>query len=75
MRFWSDPGRQKDAHGQVSPDHFGARFRPKNRKNVIQKGMQNSMPKKYRKLMANGSQNDAKMDAKIYENSCFSEKG
>ena len=27
------------------------------------------MPKKYRKLMAKGSQNDAKMDAKIIEKS------
>ena len=54
---------------------FWEPFSVKNRKNVIQKGMQNSMPKKYRKLMAKGSQNDAKMDAKICENSDFSEKG
>ena len=33
------------------------------------------MPKKYRKLIAKGSLNDAKMDTKIDENSYFSEKG
>ena len=54
---------------------FWRPFWAKNRKNVIRKGMQNSMPKKYRKLMAKGSQNDAKMDAKIFEKSYFSEKG
>ena len=57
------------------PGPFWEPFSVKNRKNVIQKGMQNSMPKKYRKLMAKGSQNDTKIDAKIDENSYFSEKG
>ena len=33
------------------------------------------MPKKYRKMMLKGYQNDAKMDAKIYDFSCFFEKG
>ena len=33
------------------------------------------MPKKYWKLVAKGSQNDAKMENKINENSYFSEKG
>ena len=32
------------------------------------------MPKKYRKFIAKGSQNEAKMDIKINENSYFSEK-
>ena len=41
----------------------------------IQKGMQKSMPKKYWKVMPKGYQNDAKMETKIFENSCFSEKG
>ena len=50
-------------------------FSTKSRKNGIQKGMQNSMPKKYRKLMPNGYQNDAKMETKIDEHSYFSEKG
>ena len=54
---------------------FWEPFSVKNRKKVIEKGMQNSIPKKYRKLMPKGFQNDAKIDAKIYENSYFSEKG
>ncbi len=33
------------------------------------------MPKKYRNIMAKWCQNDTKMDAQIYENSSFSEKG
>jgi len=41
----------------------------------MKKGMQNSISKKYRKLMPKGFQNDTKIDAKIYENSYFSEKG
>ena len=33
------------------------------------------MPKKYRKMMPKSSENDAKMDAKIGDLSCFFEKG
>ena len=46
-----------------------------NPKKGIKKGMQKSMPKKYWKLMPKGFQNDTKIDAKINENSYFSEKG
>ena len=60
-RFWAVLGRFLG--GQ--PQKFGSHFRQKNRKKCIQKDIQKSMPKKYRKLMPNGSQNEAKMDAKI----------
>ena len=43
--------------------------------NGMKKGMQNSISKKGRKLMPKGFYNEAKIDAKIYENSYFSEKG
>ena len=52
---------------------LGAIF-DQNSKKGIQKGMQNSMLKKYRKLMAKGSQNDAKMEAKIFDFQAFSKK-
>ena len=64
-RSWAPKG-----YSHVSfPGPFWEPFSVKNRKHVIQEGMQNSMPKKYRKLMAKGSQNDTKMDAKINDSS------
>ena len=42
-------------------------FSTKTGKNGIQEGIHKSMPKKYWKLIAKGSQNDAKIDAKIDE--------
>ena len=76
-RFWNGPWA---VSGDPPPRHlflepFWEPFSTKSRKNCIQKGMQNSMSKKYRKLTAKAFQNDAKMDAKIIENSTFSEKG
>ena len=79
--FGAALGHQNAHHLQLFAHHLqllGAiwrAFSTKSRKNGIQKGMQNSMSEKYRKLMAKGSQNDAKMDAKIFENSYFSETG
>ena len=52
-------------------DHFWV----KNLKKGIQKRIQKSMPKKCRKMMPKGSQNDAKMDAKIMICSICSRKG
>ena len=52
---------------------FWRPFPIKNRKNGIQKIIQKSIPKKYRKMMPKGSQNDAKMDAKIEDFSFLSE--
>ena len=49
------------------PGPFWEPFSIKNRKNGIQKGIQKLMPKKHRKMMPKGSQNDAKMDAKMKE--------
>ena len=70
MRFWSGLWRPKGGHPGFMTIRSGSHFRPKivkNRKNVIQKSMQNSMLKKYRKLMAKGSQNETKMDAKTFK--------
>ena len=47
----------------------------KNRKRGIQKGIQKLMPKKHRKCMPKGFQNDAKMETQICDCSCFLEEG
>ena len=53
---------------------FWEPFSTKNRKNGIQKSIQKSMPKKYRKMMQKGSKMIRKY-AKIFDFSCFFEKG
>ena len=73
-RFWRAPGRQNGQCTDLNGPSWATIFDPKS-ENGIQKGIQKSMPKKYRKILAKGSQNDTKMDAKINENSYFSEKG
>ena len=75
--FGMAPGRSR---GHPPPGHlflepFWEPFSTKSHQKGMKKGMQNSISKKCRKLMPKGFQNDAKIDAKIYENSYFSEKG
>ena len=75
MQFWSDFVGQKAPNGRAarSCDHLFWRpvFLKLEKKKNIQKGMQNSMWKKYGKLMPNGFQNDAKIETKIDEFSYF----
>ena len=57
IRFWSVLGRQKLATCTIPRLSAGPIWEPfsiKNRKNGIQKGIDTSMPKKYRKLMPQG---------------------
>ena len=50
-------------------------FSTKSRKKTIKKGMQKLMSKKYRKMVPKVTENDAKIDTKIYQFSNFSENG
>ena len=54
---------------------FWKPFWTKNRKRGIQKGVQKLIPKKHRKSMPKGFQNDAKMETQICDCSCFLEEG
>ena len=60
-RFWRAPGRQNVQCADLDGPSLATIFHH-NSKNGIQKGIQKSMPKKYRKLMPKGVQNDVKMD-------------
>ena len=71
MRFGSGPWCEKWGSPALSQAQFGDHFRQKIAKNVIQKGIRKSMPKKYRKCMPKGSQHEAKMDAESMD---FSKK-
>ena len=64
---------EKEGPPRLSAGPYWEPFLIKNRKNCIQKGIQKSMSKKYRKMMPKGSQNDAKMDAKFNDVLIFCE--
>ena len=60
-RFWERFGAAREGRVDLDPGPFWEPFSTKSRKNGIQKGIQNSMSKKYRKRMRKGSQHEAKM--------------
>ena len=56
MRFWSGPGRQKDARINVATAHFGSHFGPKLDEMASKKASKN----RCRKSIENSCQNDTK---------------
>ena len=72
-RFGAALGRPRVARSKFPRTILGRIFFQKS-KNGIENDIQKSMPKKYWKIIAKGSENDAKKDGEINEFSCFLKK-